>query len=58
VLKKFPGISREMRYVAGERKKRHEENIEMIKEKFKETKRVIVREQIQQINTDNYKIDN
>ena len=29
-LKKFPNIAREMKYVAGERRIRHEENIKII----------------------------
>lgn len=32
-----------MKYVASERKIRHEENIEMIRKKFKEMKREIIR---------------
>ena len=49
-LKKFPNVAREMKYVAGERKKRHEENIEQIRVKFAEEKRDVIREQIEKIN--------
>jgi hypothetical protein len=46
-LKKYPNITREMRYIAGERKIRHEENISTVRKKFAETKRQIIRELIE-----------
>ena len=47
-LRNFPNVHREMKYVAGERKKRHQENIEIIQKKFEEHKRDIIRSKVQQ----------
>mmetsp|Transcript_1038 Transcript_1038/g.1242 ORF Transcript_1038/g.1242 Transcript_1038/m.1242 type:complete len:134 (+) Transcript_1038:444-845(+) len=48
VLKSFPNIKREMRYVASERKARHEENIDIIRKKFAEMKREIIRDRMEE----------
>lgn len=47
-FKNFPAIEREMHYVAGERKTRHEENIDIVRKKFAETKREIIREKLEE----------
>ena len=47
-LKNFPAVEREMHYVAGERKNRHEENINTVREKFQEMKREIIREKMEE----------
>ena len=50
-LRKYDNIKREMRYIAGERQIRHEENISIIRKKFAETKREIIRD----LNEENHK---
>jgi hypothetical protein len=47
-FKNFPGIEREMTYVAGERKNRHEENIGIVRAKFAEMKREIIRDAMEE----------
>jgi hypothetical protein len=47
-LKNFPAVEREMHYVAGERKNRHEENINTIRTKFADMKREIIREKMEE----------
>jgi hypothetical protein len=47
-LKNYPAVEREMHYVAGERKNRHEENINTVRTKFADTKREIIREKMEE----------
>lgn len=47
-LKSFPNIFREMKYIAGERHQRHQENIQIIQKKYDEFKRDIIRTKVKQ----------